>query len=193
MFRSVDSIRQAVSGLWLVLAFIWLVLAFATKPTHQKQSYKSRFWQAGVVVLGVFLVFSENPVFASIDVRLFRESMPVVFTGFAITIAGLAFAIWARLVLGANWSGTVTIKEDHALIQRGPYRIVRHPIYTGLLMALFGTAVIHGYLRNFAGIAVTGFGFWLKILTEESFMVQRFGDTYLRYRQQVRALIPFVF
>ena len=101
-------------------------------------------------------------------------------------------AFWARFILGKNWSATVTIKQDHQLIVRGPYQIVRHPIYTGLLAGLFGTALIYGLMRCFVGVVVVGLGLWLKAQTEEQFMLQRFGAQYALYRQQVRALIPFV-
>jgi protein-S-isoprenylcysteine O-methyltransferase Ste14 len=87
----------------------------------------------------------------------------------------------------------VTIKQDHTLVLRGPYRIVRHPIYTGLLIALTGSALQYGYLRSLAGILLAGFGLWLKSLFEEQFMTHRFGDEYLAYRQRVCALVPFIF
>ena len=109
-----------------------------------------------------------------------------------LTVAGMLFSVWARLTLGRNWSGTVTIKQDHELIQRGPYRIVRHPIYTGMLLAMLGTAFIYGIARCFLGVPIVGLGFWLKVQIEEQFMVRQFGEQYVRYRQEVRALIPYI-
>ncbi|MGA8271936.1 MAG: isoprenylcysteine carboxylmethyltransferase family protein, partial [Candidatus Sulfotelmatobacter sp.] len=113
--------------------------------------------------------------------------------GFALIVFGVAFGIWARLTLGSNWSGTVTLKDNHTLIRRGPYRIVRHPIYTGILAALIGSALERGLRRSLIALPLCGLGFWLKIMTEEQFMVQRFGETYLQYKQQVKALVPFLF
>ncbi len=68
--------------------------------------------------------------------------------GMGLTAVGIAFALWARLWIGRNWSGTITIKDQHELIQRGPYSLVRHPIYTGLLLAFLGTALVHGEVSD---------------------------------------------
>jgi protein-S-isoprenylcysteine O-methyltransferase len=179
--------------MWLFLTFVWLVTAITTKPTVQKQSYPSRFWQIGITALGAFLVFSKSAGTAWLDTRLLPSTIGMARSGFAITCLGIAFGVWARLTLGNNWSGSVTLKQNHTLVCRGPYRIVRHPIYTGLLIASAGTALQYGHLRHFLGVLVIGFGFWLKSLTEEQFLVQHFGSQYLSYRQHVRALVPFIF
>jgi protein-S-isoprenylcysteine O-methyltransferase Ste14 len=111
----------------------------------------------------------------------------------AITIGGCAFAVWARATLGSNWSSIVTVKQDHELILRGPYSVVRHPIYSGLLLALTGTAIAVGEIRAFIGLGLAIIGFLLKSTAEEKFMCEEFSTEYTRYRQRVRRLIPFVF
>jgi protein-S-isoprenylcysteine O-methyltransferase Ste14 len=147
-----------------------------------------------VVFIGLMLIFNFDRWFVTgwLTTRLTPESAAVVLAGVVLTVAGLLFSVWARFVLGRNWSGTVTIKQNHELIQRGPYQIVRHPIYTGILMALLGTAFVYGITRCFVGIPIVAVGFWLKLQIEEQFMLQQFGAQYADYRQQVRALIPFV-
>ena len=105
---------------------------------------------------------------------------------------GFGFAVWARIVLGRNWSGIVTVKEDHTLITRGPYEWVRHPIYTGILLALLGTAVTLGTVLNLVEVPVVALAFWLKMRPEERFMLETFGEQYAVYRRQVKALIPGV-
>ena len=127
------------------------------------------------------------------DTASFPVSTNVAIAGSAATLAGIAFAIWARVVLGANWSGVVTVKEAHVLVRRGPYRIMRDPIYTGILTAVAGTALTSGSVHSLLALPVLSFGFWLKTLTEEHFMVAEFGEDYLRYRHEVRALVPFLF
>jgi protein-S-isoprenylcysteine O-methyltransferase Ste14 len=84
----------------------------------------------------------------------------------------------------------VTIKEDHRLIQRGPYRIVRHPIYSGILLAAVGTAIGYGMAPCLIGVAIAFFHFWTKWRIEERFMVEQFGAQYIQYRQEVKALVP---
>ena len=106
--------------------------------------------------------------------------------------AGIAFAVWARHYLGRNWSGTVTVKQDHELIRSGPYRLVRHPIYTGLLLAILGTAVAFGEWRGLLAFALLTGSLLLKLRVEERFMGESFPNEYARYRAEVPALIPFV-
>ncbi len=106
---------------------------------------------------------------------------------------GVAFSVWARLMLGDNWSNRVTVKENHTLARRGPYRIVRHPIYSGILLGMLGSALQRGGIRCFVGVLICGFSFWLKTRVEERFMVQSFGEEYLQYRHKVKALAPFIF
>ena len=101
-------------------------------------------------------------------------------------------AIWARFVLGRNWSGTVTVKQDHELVRSGPYALVRHPIYSGLLLAFLGTAVARGDLAALLGVALAAATLHFKTATEESFMTEQFGAGYMEYKREVKSLIPFV-
>jgi protein-S-isoprenylcysteine O-methyltransferase Ste14 len=113
--------------------------------------------------------------------------------GLLLVVAGIAFAIFARFALGGNWSGSVTVKQDHTLIRRGPYSIVRHPIYTGLVLAFLGVALIVGQLRGLLGVSVLFLSFWLKSRVEERFMLEQFGAEYRTYQHQVKGLIPYIF
>jgi protein-S-isoprenylcysteine O-methyltransferase Ste14 len=108
-----------------------------------------------------------------------------------LTVAGLAFTVWARMHLGRNWSGAVTLKEGHELIRTGPYACVRHPIYAGLLVALLGGAVACGELRALIGFAVVTGAFQRKLSIEERFMRENFPEQYRAYCLEVPALIPF--
>ncbi|MBV9269207.1 MAG: isoprenylcysteine carboxylmethyltransferase family protein [Acidobacteriaceae bacterium] len=107
-------------------------------------------------------------------------------------MAGIIFDLWARFVLGRNWSGTVTVKQDHELVQSGPYGVVRHPIYSGFLLALAGTVIAQGDVGAFLGLVLATLALRLKSLTEEAFMTQQFGSQYTTYKRTVKALIPFV-
>jgi len=124
--------------------------------------------------------------------RFLPDAPATYWSGFAIVVLGLAFTVWARIVLGRNWSGIVTVKQDHELVTTGPYRWVRHPIYTGLLFAFAGSAIARGEWRGVLAVVIVLAGFWRKLKLEERWMIETFGDAYLRYREKVRALIPFV-
>ena len=110
----------------------------------------------------------------------------------ALTAARLLFAVWARQYLGSNWSGTVSIKKDHQLITNGPYALVRHPIYTGVLLALVGSGMAIGEWRAVLGLALASLALWRKLRLEERLMHQQFGAAYQAYCWRVPALIPFV-
>jgi protein-S-isoprenylcysteine O-methyltransferase Ste14 len=103
----------------------------------------------------------------------------------------MLFSVWARVHLGGNWSGIVTIKHGHELIADGPYAIVRHPIYTGLLVAFMGSAMARGDWRGVLVVLIVWWALWRKLRLEERWMVERFGQQYETYRRRVPALVPF--
>jgi protein-S-isoprenylcysteine O-methyltransferase Ste14 len=143
-----------------------------------------------VILFAFYLVFSEAPRLGTLDAYLILPSLAKDAAGLAVTAAGIAFAAWARFSLGKNWSGTVTMKQNHELVRKGPYEIVRHPIYSGFLFAALGTALIHGRVRNFVGVGVAFFGFWLKSRLEEKYMLELFDGEYVKYKKEVKGFIP---
>jgi protein-S-isoprenylcysteine O-methyltransferase Ste14 len=112
--------------------------------------------------------------------------------GLALAISGAALAIGSRMMLGRNWSATVQLKQDHELVTRGPYRFVRHPIYTGLLLLFLGNAVMVGDWRGLLAVAIVFASFWRKLRIEEAWLAECFGEAYAHYRARTRALVPAV-
>jgi protein-S-isoprenylcysteine O-methyltransferase Ste14 len=111
---------------------------------------------------------------------------------FGICAAGFVFCWWARLYLGKLWSGWITKKEGHHIVDTGPYRIVRHPIYTGLIASVFATALMNGTLIALVGAAIMTLGFWIKARLEERFLREQLGpEAYDGYRRRVPMLVPF--
>jgi protein-S-isoprenylcysteine O-methyltransferase Ste14 len=108
----------------------------------------------------------------------------------ALTAAGLGIAVWARLYIGSNWSGSVTLKVGHQLMKSGPYRFVRHPIYSGLLLAIAGTALTNLRVRSVIGLVCLWVSFQIKSRIEERLMQQTFGPEYTAYKQETGALLP---
>ena len=178
--------------LWSVFGVAWFLPAVFGKRTIRRQSSRSRILQLVLLLAAYGLMVDRQPGMG------FAESAPgagghgFLWHGYGLLLAGMLFAGWARIFLGGNWSSSVTLKQDHTLVRSGPYRIVRHPIYTGLLVALLGTAIVLGELRCFLGSS------WRRLpgrsnrSREEAFMVQQFGDQYTRYRMQVKALVPYL-
>ncbi len=137
-------------------------------------------------------MFDSSLSIGFLGLRFLPDSTAVEGTGLGITACGIAFAVWARFALGRNWSGEVTIKEEHELVRGGPYALVRHPIYSGILLGLLGTAGYFGEVRGLIAFALFFSGWWLKSRAEEALMIEQFGDEYRQYRREVKALIPFV-
>lgn len=183
---------QLFLPLWLAWIAYWVFSAYGNKPSAGPVS---RRWRIITVALGVGLyAFGRlNPDPTYFQHRLLPTSTARVWCCLVLTAAGLAFAIWARIALGTNWSGTPMIKEGHELIQSGPYRYVRHPIYTGLLLAVLGDVlvrarVIDAYILGLCWVLLI----W-KLKFEEKLMMRQFPDRYPEYRAGTKALIPGIY
>jgi protein-S-isoprenylcysteine O-methyltransferase len=181
-----------IYGLWIAFGVIWLLSARFTKKAARSQTPSSRLLQAGLAASGFILLFGWRGPLGVLDEHFLPESAAFDWAGFGLTLAGFAIAVWARFVLGRNWSATITIKQDHEIVRRGPYAAVRHPIYSGFLLALFGTAIYYATFRGLLAVALTFTGWWLKSRMEEAFLLQQFGAQYRDYQREVKALIPFV-
>ena len=178
---------------WMALGFIWLIGVAFTKRTVRRQPNGARLAHIALAALG-FLLFNRQWLNDSwMNIRFAPFTPAVAWTGFALTLAGCLFAVWARLTLGANWSGIATVKADHELIRGGPYALARHPIYTGLLLAVAATGLAIGELRCIVGFVVIVLALLIKMSQEEKLMMETFPDQYPVYRQQVKALIPGLF
>jgi protein-S-isoprenylcysteine O-methyltransferase Ste14 len=177
--------------LWWVWALYWMVSALRNKATQRRESRGSRLAHLVPLAVGAALIAWPNPRWSALAWQLWPPSLAAYRIGLSLLIAGLAFAIWARVHLGSNWSGTVSIKQGHELIRSGPYAFVRHPIYTGLITALLGTTVASGTVHAVIGLAIIIVSLVRKSRTEEEFMRETFPGEYQRYSAQVPALIPF--
>jgi protein-S-isoprenylcysteine O-methyltransferase Ste14 len=181
-----------IDAVWVAVGVVWAVAAIRTKRATLAQTRASRLIHIALGAVAFVLLFNPQLAIGPLAWRFVPLSPEVSYTGLALTLAGAAFAIWARATLGRNWSGIVTIKEDHQIIRTGPYALVRHPIYSGFLLAMLGTALAIGQIRGLVGLVIAFGAWWFKSRIEEKFMEQQFGGQYVAYRQQVKAFIPFV-
>ncbi|HWD59776.1 MAG TPA: isoprenylcysteine carboxylmethyltransferase family protein [Stellaceae bacterium] len=180
------------AALWAIWIVVWLAAAFGAKPTRWREPLGAAVLNRAPVLAGAVMLFA--PQFLPVALRhrfISGSEAPVI--GMVLVAAGLWFAIWARWHLGRNWSGTVTVKEHHALIVDGPYRWVRHPIYTGMLAALLGTALVIGAPYGFIGTALILTGFVVKLRVEEARMRETFPGDYERYSARTARLVPGIF
>jgi protein-S-isoprenylcysteine O-methyltransferase Ste14 len=185
------SASEIIITCWCIFFFVWLVSAARAKPTVEMQSLASRLAHRIPVGIGWWLfLFPNFP--GELNRQILPRAAELRIAGAAICVCGLIFTIWARQTLAGNWSSDVTFKREHELIRTGPYRIVRHPIYTGLLVMFVGTGLHIGQLRCMIGFPLICLGFSIKLSQEERLLLRHFPEEYPRYRSEVKALIPFV-
>jgi protein-S-isoprenylcysteine O-methyltransferase Ste14 len=177
---------------WVAYLVYWQIAARGAKANERIESVPSRIFRTAVLLAGITLISVPWIPGAWLYRRFLPMTAEMFWLGAAITVAGLLFCVWARVTLGANWSRSVTIKQGHELITAGPYHRVRHPIYTGLLTGFLGTAIALGQVRGVVALVLIFFSLWYKLRLEEKWMRTAFGETYVKYSQHTRALIPWV-
>jgi protein-S-isoprenylcysteine O-methyltransferase Ste14 len=179
-----------ILGCWILLVVYWNISARSVKSTAERQSFTSRLARVPVWLGFVLLAAAWVHPFGTVALRrtLLSDSLAV-----AVCAMGLLVAIWSRRALGTEWSQDVELKQGHKLVQRGPYRFMRHPIYTGHLLMGLGTTIGSGLLIAFAGLVSFAVGFGIKANQEEHLLMRSFPDEYPIYKARVKALIPYLF
>jgi protein-S-isoprenylcysteine O-methyltransferase Ste14 len=178
---------------WIAFLLYWRIKAASTKGTQRLEPAASRIVRALVLLLVIVLLMTTRIPLPWLYRQLWPPGLWSFWIGGAVTVGGLLFAVWARHHLAGNWSSEVTIKQDHELITSGPYGVVRHPIYTGILTGFLGTAIALSQVRGVVGFVLVFFVLWAKLRLEEQWMHSRFGETYAAYADETAALVPWVF
>ena len=177
-------------GCWMVFFLYWAISALSSKVAKKSESVLARFQSMVPLVVAYSLLFYQVTRVGWLGKRFVADTSAAAVIGVTLTTAGVAFAIWARWHLGANWSAIVSIREQHELIRTGPYRRVRHPIYTGMLLAMAGTALVLGELRGLLAFAITLFAFYWKARKEEAWLTREFGESFEAHTKQTGMFLP---
>jgi protein-S-isoprenylcysteine O-methyltransferase Ste14 len=175
---------------WYAFLVVWMVAALWVKRPKVVEPLASRLRCGALLMAGLTLLFSHWPEIGFLKQRFVPGAQWLSLAGVGLTFAGAGLAIWARLILGENWSARVSRKAGHELIRTGPYAWVRHPIYSGLLLACLGTALVVGQWKGLLAIPLILIAQWIKARREEHFMVAEFGEAYQQYRQHTGFLLP---
>ncbi len=181
---------------WIAFLLYWQIIKAVgtkTKTTQRLEPAASRILRALTFLIVIVLLSTTRIPLPWLYRQLWPSNLWSFCVGAAVTVAGLLFAVWARQHLGSNWSRAVTIKQGHELITTGPYAVVRHPIYTGILTGFLGTAIALSQVRGIIGFVLVLLVFWAKFRMEEEWMRSQFGDTYATYVHQTAALVPYLF
>jgi protein-S-isoprenylcysteine O-methyltransferase Ste14 len=192
---------QAMYFVWDAWALSWIIAALWRAPATARPPLLTRAWRDGVTLLGaVMLVVWGSPYVAAgqslddrLHVALWTAPPAAAWTLVGLTAAAFIFCWWARLTLGPLWSGVAGRTAGHRIVEEGPYRLVRHPIYTGILAALLAMALLKGTAAALIGFAIAALGFVLKCQLEEGFLSAELGaEDYAAYRRRTAMLVPFV-
>ena len=175
---------------WAAFFLYWLISARGVKKIVRQTN---PWWRIGIPLLFALaaVFFLRQTHISDISDNFISHSAARDAIGIVFCVAGIAFAIWARRHLGRNWSSTPSVQEGHELVTSGPYRYVRHPIYTGILIAVLGSALVSGLVWMLYFVAICAMFIW-RVGVEEKFMTETFPDQYPEYQKRTKALIPFV-
>jgi protein-S-isoprenylcysteine O-methyltransferase Ste14 len=189
--------RAAIAALWVAWLVSWGLAAVWSRRTQARPPLVEILLYILPTIAGGMLLFVDaNDALhgraSGLEARLWRLQPWAAWLLAALAAAGFAFTWWARVTLGSLWSSEVTRKENHVIVESGPYGLVRHPIYTGLIAAAFATAIDFGSAQALLGAALMSFGFWMKARLEERFLMSELGEAaYADYRRRIPMLAPF--
>jgi protein-S-isoprenylcysteine O-methyltransferase Ste14 len=177
---------------WIAFLLYWQIKAVNTKTTQRLEPAASRILGVFIFLITIVLLSTTRFPLPWLYLQLWPVGLWPFWLGAAVTIAGLLFAVWAREHLGRNCSRSVTIRQGHELITTGPYAVVRHPIYTGILTGLLGMAIAISEVRGFIVFVLSFLVYWIKLRMEEQWMRSQFGEAYATYAHQTAALVPYL-
>jgi protein-S-isoprenylcysteine O-methyltransferase Ste14 len=184
--------RYLFQTVWVAWAAYWAIGSASASAPKRVQSVYARLLHRMELLFAFALLAIPELRVGWLGRRIVPWSESLFVAGAVLLILGIGFAIWARVHLGQHWSGHVTLKAGHRLIRSGPYALVRHPIYTGILLAIIGTAVALDDWAGVIAILIVTETFVRKLRIEERWLTEEFGDEYRTYRREVKALVPGV-
>jgi protein-S-isoprenylcysteine O-methyltransferase Ste14 len=190
MMLTTSEAFQLSSKIWFVWCVLWLLMAAWSKPSKRREFPWQRLEHIIPMVAGFLLIYNRIFEWSFLSNKIIPQNDVVTVAGLLLTLVGLVFAVWARIALGANWSGTVTIKSGHNLIRRGPYRWIRHPIYTGLLASFVGTVLLQGEVRSALGFVFVLLALYRKAKREEVFLAEEFGEGFAEHAKHTGMFLP---
>jgi protein-S-isoprenylcysteine O-methyltransferase Ste14 len=184
--------NQTFQVVWIAWVASWVVASRWSGRTAKRATTVETWVYRAVILAGALLIapwtartLGESPIWSISDYGAYALV--------GLMLVGLALTWWARIQLGPLWSSSITRKDEHRLVDSGPYALVRHPIYTGIIIALVATATTEATLVALSGALIIAIGLWVKARAEERFLAAELGpDAYESYRRRVPMLVPFV-
>jgi protein-S-isoprenylcysteine O-methyltransferase Ste14 len=181
---------NALGYVWAIFGIYWFGSALRTKSAKTGEFPVWRFLRLAILLATFLLLFAQWTRVGFLGLR-FIPIKPMIFqTGFVLALAGITLALWARLHLGRNWSDKVVLKVDHELIRSGPYAYLRHPIYSGVLLGVAGTAIVVGEWRGVIAFCMLLVNYSIKARREEKILSVQFGEAFELHKRDAGFLLP---
>jgi protein-S-isoprenylcysteine O-methyltransferase Ste14 len=182
--------KDSIAALWILLGLYAVFAILRIRGAKQRQSLFTRLPHVGAMIVAFVLLLERQTHFGLLDRRFLPDSQAGIWIGIVLTACGIALAIWARSYLGANWSATITIRADHSLVSTGPYARLRHPIYSGMLLAIAGTALAQGDWRGLVALIIALVAWSIKAKKEEAWLQGEFGSQFDEHTRRTGFLVP---
>lgn len=189
-----EYIKLGLKIIYAIIILYWSVSAISAKQVKSQEPFFKRFLFYWFPIIVALALLGPGKWYGDSMLRenFVEHTDTVGLIGLTLAALGAAVALWSRVLLGKNWSIAVQQKEGHELIKRGPYRVVRHPIYSGLLLLFTGHALIVGDYRAILAVIIVFVSFWFKLKKEEDVLTKVFGDRYTQYKKETKAIVPFI-
>jgi protein-S-isoprenylcysteine O-methyltransferase Ste14 len=190
--------QQVTLACWIIFVLYWFISARSVKPVQETSGWLGGNWYPILYLIGFLFMIDFRFLRRlgiptnQLAILLLPRTRALNILIVILLVAGLMIAIVARRTLARNWSGAVALKEGHELITAGPYQYVRHPIYTGMLLMILGTALSLATIGACIGFFIILVGILLKLKQEEALLTKHFAQDYLAYKKHTRTLIPFI-
>lgn len=178
---------------WTLFLLVWALMGPSAKKNVHVQPARARRAYTLPLLAGILLMMvlpAYHGPLAILFHPILARTSPLAWTGAGAAALGFAIALWARITLGRNWSGVVTLKADHELVTSGPYATIRHPIYTAILLLFLGLALSIATPGALLGIACIFWSCWVKLKQEEALMLGQFPESYPAYMARTHRLVP---
>jgi protein-S-isoprenylcysteine O-methyltransferase Ste14 len=182
--------KDSVAALWILLGLYAAFAILRIRGAKRRQSLFTRLPHVAAMIVAFVLLLERQAHFGPLDRRFLPDSQIWTWVGIVLTVCGIALAIWARSYLGANWSATIAIRADHSLVSTGPYARLRHPIYTGMLLAIAGTALAQDDWRGLLALAIAFVAWSIKARKEEAWLQAEFGAQFDEHARRTGFLLP---
>jgi protein-S-isoprenylcysteine O-methyltransferase Ste14 len=184
------SATRIVDYIWTALGLYWVISARQSSATKTPEAHSFRALRFLILGATFFLLLSDWLAIGPLAWRFVPDTFAVRTIGVIVTLVGVCVTVWARICLGRNWSDKVVIKEDHELIRTGPYAYIRHPIYSGVLLGVAGTALAIGEWRGVVAFALLFTTYSMKAKKEERVLAGAFGAAFEEHARRTGFLLP---